>query len=218
MPNWITNVIQAPETVINALLSPADDNHEEPYVDFNNIVPMPENVFRGDLGRKEKEMFPGELNWYGFGIANWGTKWNACKTIRISEDRVSFQTAWSHPEPIIKALSEKFPEDTILVAYADEDLGYNFGVYEIKNGVITETASIGEGSNIACEFSSVLVWDRSYKEFIEENIDYAQDNPEEELEKYQSELEDYNDEMIQFKNHYPDVDFSNFKKVLDVGW
>ena len=214
MPNWITNVIQAPENVINALISPADEQHREPYVDFNNIIPMPENVFRGDLGAKEKDLFPGELNWYGFGIANWGTKWNAGQTVRISNDKVSFQTAWSHPEPIIQALSEKFPEDTILVAYADEDLGYNFGVYEIKNGIITETASIEEGSNIATEFSSLLVWDRSYKEFIEENISYS----EEETEHYKDTLQDYNEEIRLFKEDYPDTELTDFKKVLDVVW
>lgn len=56
----------------------------------------------------------GFTTWYGWCIENWGTKWDSCH-VDVTESTdfrfsVRFDTAWSFPEPIIKALSEKFPE------------------------------------------------------------------------------------------------------------
>lgn len=70
----------------------------------------------------------------------WGTKWNAYdQSIEcIADGLVSFDTAWSHPEEILKALSLKFPSEEIKVEYADEDTGSNCGYYTIMNGKITE--------------------------------------------------------------------------------
>ncbi|MFQ9830242.1 MAG: hypothetical protein ACLRXR_09100 [Alistipes putredinis] len=45
-----------------------------------------------------------------------------------------FGTAWSTPEPIIKALSVKYPDVTFEVEYADEDVGNNVGSYSYKSG------------------------------------------------------------------------------------
>ena len=47
-------------------------------------------------------------HWYEWACNNWGTKWNACNT-RIGVNEVSFDTAWCEPIPVIRALSEKFP-------------------------------------------------------------------------------------------------------------
>ncbi|GGY87851.1 hypothetical protein [Shewanella fodinae] len=70
----------------------------------------------------------------------WGTKWNAYNQIseENSETMVRFDTAWSHPYPVIEALSKKFPDEVISVKYADEDTGSNCGTYSIKNGEIVE--------------------------------------------------------------------------------
>lgn len=72
-------------------------------------------------------------NWYDWNIENWGTKWNAYD-IKIFQNTIEFQTAWSTPEPVIQKLSEKFPETTFTIKYADEDMGSNCGIYEYKNG------------------------------------------------------------------------------------
>lgn len=70
----------------------------------------------------------------------WGTKWNAYS--QSAEDntdsRVTFETAWSHPYPVIEALSKKFPDEIISIKYADEDTGSNCGTYTIKNGEVIE--------------------------------------------------------------------------------
>lgn len=65
----------------------------------------------------------GYIYWHDFNTKNWGTKWNAYET--DTREGVSFQTAWSHPEPIFVALSALFPNDEIVVSYADEDIGQN---------------------------------------------------------------------------------------------
>ncbi len=70
----------------------------------------------------------------------WGTKWNAySQSADVNTDyMVTFETAWSHPYPVIEALSKKFPDEIINVKYADEDTGSNCGTYSIKNGEVIE--------------------------------------------------------------------------------
>ena len=70
-----------------------------------------------------------------FARAEWGTKWNAYQS-EIKDGEVSFETAWSHPVPVLKAISTEFPEEEISVMYADEDTGSNCGKYTIKNGEV----------------------------------------------------------------------------------
>ena len=56
--------------------------------------------------------------WYHWNIQNWGTKWDiTADSVEIElEDsemlEVSFDTAWSPPEPICKRLREMFPESS----------------------------------------------------------------------------------------------------------
>lgn len=79
----------------------------------------------------------GYVDWYDWSYAKWGTKWNAYQQELVKEKAVSFQTAWSTPEPIIKTLSKKFPEVLFHIAYADEDLGSNCGEYTYEKGELT---------------------------------------------------------------------------------
>lgn len=59
---------------------------------------------------------------------HWGTKWNATEVI-IDDKYLEMQTAWGFPFPVIYELSKKFPDETISVEYADEDLGYIISEY-----------------------------------------------------------------------------------------
>lgn len=69
----------------------------------------------------------------------WGTKWNAYgqRAEKHTSTKVTFETAWHHPFPVIEALSRKFPESEIFIRFADEDIGSNCGTYTIKNGYMT---------------------------------------------------------------------------------
>lgn len=76
----------------------------------------------------------GAATWYDWCISNWGTKWNSYYPDKSFADGVSFSTAWSAPEPVIKALSERFPDVVITHEWADEDIGRNLGRREYEGG------------------------------------------------------------------------------------
>ena len=65
--------------------------------------------------------------WYDWCIDNWGTKWNALEPVWLDDTHVTFETAWSYADPILRKLSRKYPSLKIYVDFADEDLGRNCG-------------------------------------------------------------------------------------------
>lgn len=77
----------------------------------------------------------GHKSWYSWSIANWGTKWNAYDIVKNNDNEIIFDTAWSTPFPVIEKLAQKFPELTIEVKFADEDIGSNCGVYSFEGGI-----------------------------------------------------------------------------------
>lgn len=135
MPNFITNAVSANPETLNHLKG---DNP----ADFNSIYKRPPSddkiynctVREVDGGGEGYGPGYSPLDW---ARENWGTKWNAINSERLREDLIVFDTAWTHPFPIITELSKRCPEDTIYVQYADENTGYNCGYYKIKAGVTT---------------------------------------------------------------------------------
>ena len=106
MPNWTANnvLFVGKEKQLKTLkdMLKSDEND----FDFNNIVPMPKNIFRGNLGREEEEKY-GKNNWYDWSIANWGTKWNSVGTrVELKDGSLyyTFDTAWDCPREIVNAL------------------------------------------------------------------------------------------------------------------
>lgn len=157
MPNHVTTVLVAPKEVLDSLRS------DESEVDFNTVIPTPENTFQG--GCDSRCPHPGyDHCWYTWNIDNWGTKWNAYSIERRSNDELRFNTAWAHPDPVIQALSEKFPDHEFSVEYADEDLGYNLGQYLIQNGEIIQETEILPASDEALDFAARIKYGQSYGE------------------------------------------------------
>lgn len=150
MPNHVKNIITAAPEVLRAIA-------HEGGVDFNLIVPEPENIERGGCnGRHES----GVVCWYEWSYANWGTKWNAYASdlARFTEGVVTFETAWNHPTPVVRALSMRFPEAPIHVQWADEDMGYNVGRYTILAGEADELPLV-QGSAEALALAE-SIWGR----------------------------------------------------------
>jgi len=81
----------------------------------------------------------GYMYWYDWNQEHWGTKWNCYGQPKEGHPsdatQFKFETAWSHPNDMIAALSERLPGVVFLVRYADEDTGSNCGKYRIKSGV-----------------------------------------------------------------------------------
>jgi hypothetical protein len=126
MPNHETNtvVIVGDHDKIRAFIAEglrplaADDNsfnseRPERVIDFALIVPEPENIERGGCSGTHQ---PGVVCWYKWNIANWGTKWGAYAhthyQLRFFDGyaRVDlrFETAWSQPAPIFKAIESRW--------------------------------------------------------------------------------------------------------------
>jgi len=154
MPNWVTNIltINADEKMVEQILS--EVKSKESKFDFNLIVPMPselkgttaptrilseEDYAKGNMQGITQAMSDelkqkcGYDNWYDWCYTHWGTKWNSDEVF-ISDNEITFNTAWSNPLPIIIALSEKYPDVQFDIKFADEDFGHNVGTYIIKNG------------------------------------------------------------------------------------
>ena len=117
------------------------DEGRDNFFDFKKIIPMPSNIYTGDLGQKEKEKY-GKNNWYDWSIENWGTKWNCYSQSEPIEQEPSnavnfiadkdikiikffFSTAWSPVYQILEKIAEMYPE--VLMKYSYHDEGHNFG-------------------------------------------------------------------------------------------
>ena len=94
----------------------------------------------------------GYVDWYDWCCEHWGTKWNAHQDSHECGE-VWFETAWSHPYPVIAALSRQFPAEVFSVSYADEDIGNNTGEYDIRNGKLLCGGEIADGSREAFEIA-----------------------------------------------------------------
>ena len=92
---------------------------------------MPENIFRGNLGRRELELY-GKNNWYDWSCKNWGTKWNA-RYVEVYDNSISFETAWSPCSPVISALAKQFPEAEFYYRYEESGVGF-CGAEEYREG------------------------------------------------------------------------------------
>lgn len=89
----------------------------------------------------------GYATWYEWSINNWGTKWNACDptvTTQKHEVNFSFDTAWSYPEPIIVALSKKFPNAVFEIYAEEESMAFAFDA-KMKNGIEYDFVDRTEG-------------------------------------------------------------------------
>lgn len=130
MPNHVTNTItfHGEQRDIDKVLELIKG--ETSCIDFEKIIPMPENIFRGNLGPKERELY-GSNNWYDWSCFNWGTKWNAYSDYK-EDSTITFDTAWSCPLPVLDALAEMCYNHNVSFTgkWADEDCGNNVGIFE----------------------------------------------------------------------------------------
>lgn len=141
MPNWVMNHVKfGTDKVIKDCVT---NKHSHEEFDFNKIIPMPD-ILEDDnkdkfnaMTQEERLLFLKENDncddWYSWRIRFWGTKWNASDTAIINDNNVVFQTAWSMPEPVYKAISEKY-HTTVEVEFADEGIVENSGRVVYDNG------------------------------------------------------------------------------------
>ena len=116
--------------------------------DFEKIVPMPDNIYCGSVGDKEREIY-GENNWYDWSIKNWGTKWNSIDA-ELDGYEIQFLTAWSPCVPVIATLAKLFP--TLRFTYRYFECGMCFcGERIYENGVEIFKFDGDYAENYLCE-------------------------------------------------------------------
>lgn len=113
-------------------------------IDFNKIIPAPNDIFHGDVGEEEREKY-GEKTWLSFNLKNWGTKWNAyfCTKFNAAERQIEFCTAWAAPHQVIAKLAQIYPDVEFSHSWFSDDLGANVGaaIYQGKTKIYMFKAS-----------------------------------------------------------------------------
>lgn len=120
----------------------------------------------------------GHLYWYDWAVENWGTKWNSYGQDHNKNtlNTVWFETAWSMPEPVIKALSEEFPHMRFKIEWADEDTGYNVGMKMFEDGELNDERIPEGGTREAYEFCFALQPHKEqYYKLENGNYEYAEE-------------------------------------------
>ena len=198
MPNWITNIltINADEKMVEKILSEVKSDESE--FDFNLIVPQPielegttapariisDEEYAEDSSKGITQAMSDELiskygynNWYDWRYEHWGTKWNADE-VYISDNEITFNTAWCNPQPLLVALSEKYPDIQFDIKFADEDFGHNVGTYILKDGQEIDCYFPEGGSEDAYELaldlqggSDYYTWDILFEANEEKELD-----------------------------------------------
>ena len=146
-------------TILDSDVTKLDDK------DFNSFIKMLEN--------KRKH---GYLHCMDFNRAVWGTKWNAYDC-SVEIDQIKFDTAWNFPAPVVAKLSLIFPNEDVVISYADEDTGSNCGMVTYRNGVVVS-------QDIAPK------WDKQTIEEKKEWVKFAFD-----VKGYDDSVEDYFKEL-----------------------
>ena len=114
-----------------------------------DIKKLNDESFEQFVGMLRNHRACGYLHDMDFARDAWGTKWNACESsCDIAAGTARFETAWSCPRPVFAALSKRFPDEVLTVAYADEDIGSNCGTFKLKNGEVIESDEANSWSDM----------------------------------------------------------------------
>ena len=132
-----------------------EDDGGDSYFDLGSFKPMPEElegtvspsnpprdateleVARWKKNQQRLVEEYGADNWYDWHIANWGTKWNTYDNCIHDDNNVSFQTAWSLPDPIFEMMAEMYPTMTFNIECVEEG-GFFAGTILISEGKVKE--------------------------------------------------------------------------------
>ena len=152
MPNWTANLltIRGSQSEVAAFLAKAKSGKSD--FSFGAFLPQPEGLYQGAVGHDSPK-----FNWYNWNSENWGTKWDACDvdiqagdtsvllqlaaaaedTEPTSEAIIRFNSAWSHPAPVLEAICYQHPELNITCDFHHEG-GSGGGTIFLKDGVVIE--------------------------------------------------------------------------------
>lgn len=157
MPNHVLNVITASDEVLDALIT-------DGIVRFNNIIPMPDELYKdiwihsiaedyalavihnekppeglNDSHMEQAKEFIENHKKYGYlhAMDFARRRWGVkwnAYDTIRQGNKVMFLTPWQSPIPVLLALSRHFPNECIQYLAANEDRGYNCFSGYLENG------------------------------------------------------------------------------------
>lgn len=158
MPNHAENdlTVTGPTKDVKAFVEFArgreiGSTEDEP-IHFSRFIPYPSQYQLRDLYKRLWEKtHPGRFapivdgfnsGGYEWCNANWGTKWSAysfsapkiSKMKRGSKWKITFNTAWSPPTPVIYAMSKRFPSLRFCLRTYERGMAYKFHLV-VKGGL-----------------------------------------------------------------------------------
>ena len=127
-------------SIINALLERYKGEGDE-LLDADKIMPYPQKFKDIDAayerGESERDGF--NSGGYQWCVSNWGTKWGMYEFSNLTRKprsvSLSFQSAWSPPLPLIRKMSEDFPQLRFNLRYFEGGAGFQ-GIYTVKAGIV----------------------------------------------------------------------------------
>ena len=129
-------------------------NKEPAVFDFNALLPYPEQFKKMDeiaaLSHKMGDFTVKDgfnLGGYDWCVENWGTKWNAYQVTspilkefeKTKKIKISFQTAWAPPIPVIIKLGRMAEDCKITLRYYERGMAFQ-GRVVIEEGEITDSS------------------------------------------------------------------------------
>ena len=137
MTSYVVNILtfSGDKQQVKSLLNLIEVKNETA-IDFNKVIPMPEGLSKEN---KTKWM-----------IENWGSKHNASCTAS-KDNSVTFDSTLFCPIPIINALVRTFPLVKVNVKFADENVIFNCGEFNVyynfaQEKVIQEVVFVGRNN------------------------------------------------------------------------
>ena len=108
MPNWCENIlkINGIKKDIEKFYNENKNEDENEELDFYKCIPMPDKIFKGNLGIEERKLY-GDNNWYDFNIKNFGTKWNVSDAEFIMIEIIDKESAFNTIKTIYLKTMEK---------------------------------------------------------------------------------------------------------------
>jgi len=153
MPNWVYNNITITgdtdkvNTLRDYLAREEEIDGKIIHSDFSFwsiVAPTNLEAYHEVVGTNGRESNDPE-SWYGWNCANWGTKWDA-GDVEFSEEELegslskitySFETAWSHPEPIMEWFLNYCEVNNLNLVWSfEEEQGWG-GIMKCLNGVVS---------------------------------------------------------------------------------
>ena len=135
MPNHCYNYLEAPDGDLSLIADYFSTEKREysdlpdVFLDFQKIVPMPKEL--------EGTTSPSDgPNWYDWSVENWGTKWNSYDG-NVTDDGISFNTAWAPPTPVIVALAKQIDKPLRMI-YDESGMDFCGEVLAYPDGTVED--------------------------------------------------------------------------------